>query len=140
VRYVPFTEKEISLDPPKYFKTDEPDPEQMTYGELKAYITRLRASGLDVMRYVVAAQRKVAFPFVTIVMTLLAVPFAITTGRRGALYGVGIGIMLAIVYWVALSVFGAFGIGGVLPPTLAAWAPNMLFGAAAVYMVLTIRT
>ena len=35
----------------------------------------------------VALQRKVAFPFVTVVMTLLAVPFAVTTGRRGALYG-----------------------------------------------------
>ena len=60
----------------------------------------------------VALQRKVAFPFVTLVMTLLAVPFAVTTGRRGAMYGVGIGIVLAIVYWIALSVFGALGAGG----------------------------
>ena len=71
-------------------------------------------------------------------MTLLAVPFAVTTGRRGAMYGVGVGIVLAIVYWMALSVFGALGAGGVLPPVLAAWAPNILFGAAAVYMVLTV--
>jgi lipopolysaccharide export LptBFGC system permease protein LptF len=73
-------------------------------------------------------------------MTLLAVPFAVTTGRRGALYGIGVGIVIAIVYWVALSVFGAFGAGGVLPPMLAAWAPNLLFGAVAAYLVLTVRT
>jgi lipopolysaccharide export LptBFGC system permease protein LptF len=73
-------------------------------------------------------------------MTMLAIPFAVTTGRRGALYGVGVGIVMAIVYWVALSLFGALGEGGVLTPILAAWAPNVLFGAAALYMILTVRT
>jgi lipopolysaccharide export LptBFGC system permease protein LptF len=73
-------------------------------------------------------------------MTLLAVPFAVTTGRRGALYGIGIGIVLAMVYWIALSLFGALGAGGVLDPLLAAWAPNILFGAAAAFMNLTVRT
>ena len=48
----------------------------------------------------VQLQRKVAFPFVTLIMTLLAVPFAVTTGRSGALYGIGVGIVLAIVYWI----------------------------------------
>ena len=48
----------------------------------------------------------------TVVMTLLAVPFAVSTGRRGALYGIGIGIVLAITYWLMLSVFGALGAGG----------------------------
>jgi lipopolysaccharide export LptBFGC system permease protein LptF len=37
-------------------------------------------------------------------------------------------------------VFGALGSGGVLPPALAAWAPNMLFTAGAAYMILTVRT
>jgi lipopolysaccharide export LptBFGC system permease protein LptF len=88
----------------------------------------------------VSLQRKIAFPFVTFVMTMLAIPFAVTTGPRGALYGIGVGIVLAIVYWVALSLFGALGEGGVLTPILAAWAPNLLFGAGAAYMILTVRT
>jgi lipopolysaccharide export LptBFGC system permease protein LptF len=37
-------------------------------------------------------------------------------------------------------VFGAMGAAGLFPPLLAAWAPNVLFGAAAVYMLLTVRT
>ena len=49
-------------------------------------------------------------------MTLLAVPFAVTTGRRGALYGIGVGIVVAIVYWIMLSIFGALGEGGVAGP------------------------
>ena len=49
----------------------------MTYGELKDYIAQLQASGYHVVPYMVQLQRKVAFPFVTLVMTLLAVPFAV---------------------------------------------------------------
>jgi lipopolysaccharide export LptBFGC system permease protein LptF len=64
----------------------------------------------------------------------------VTTGRSGALYGIGVGIALAILYWTAQSVFGAMGAAGLFPPLLAAWAPNVLFGAAAAYMLLTVRT
>ena len=90
--------------------------------------------------YLVELQRRVAFPLVTVVMTLIAVPFAITTGQRGAMYGIGIGIVLAIVYFIVMSVFVAMGQGGVLTPVLAAWAPNLMFGAVAAYMILTVRT
>ena len=63
-----------------------------------------------------------------------------TTGRHGALYGVGIGIVLAISFWVVISIFAAIGSAGLLTPRLAAWAPNVLFGGSAVYMLLAVRT
>ena len=138
--YVPFAEKTLSLEPSSYFKSDEPAPEQMTYGELKQYIALLQAGGYNSIPLTVSLERKVAFPFVTLILTLLAVPFAVTTGRRGALYGIGVGIILAITYWITLSVFGAIGAGGLLSPMLAAWAPNLLFAAAAAYLLLTVRT
>jgi LPS export ABC transporter permease LptG/LPS export ABC transporter permease LptF len=140
IKYEPFASRRLSLESPAYFKSVEPDAEQMTYAQLRDYIARLRATGAYAVPYMVALQRKIAFPLVTLVMTLLAVPFAVTTGRRGALYGIGVGIVLAIVYWVTLSLFGALGAGGVIAPVLAAWAPNILFGAAAIYLVLTVRT
>ncbi|MGE5246335.1 MAG: LptF/LptG family permease [Betaproteobacteria bacterium] len=140
IKYESFDQRRLALESPEYFKSVEPDAEQMTYGQLKNYISQLNASGAYAVPYMVALQRKIAFPLVTLVMTLLAVPFAVTTGRRGALYGIGVGIVLAIVYWVTLSVFAALGSGGVIAPMLAAWAPNILFGAAALYMVLTVRT
>jgi LPS export ABC transporter permease LptG/LPS export ABC transporter permease LptF len=140
VTYEPFAERELKLEAPGYFKTEVPDALKLTYGQLSDYITRLKASGFNAVPQMVQLQRKVAFPFVTVIMTLLAVPFAVTTGRRGALGGIGIGIAISIVYWVILSVFGALGEGGVTTPLLAAWAPNILFGAAAIYMVLTVRT
>jgi LPS export ABC transporter permease LptG/LPS export ABC transporter permease LptF len=140
VKYEAFDERPISLEPPSYFKTEEVQADRMTYQELKAYIAQLRASGYHVVPYLVQLQRKIAFPFVTLVMTLLAVPFAVTTGRSGAFYGIGVGLVLSLIYWTALSIFGALGAGGWMAPGLAAWAPNILFAAAAGCMLLTVRT
>ena len=112
----------------------------MNFAQLRVYIDELRASGYNVLEHEVGLHRKIAFPFVTLVMTLIAVPFAVTTGRRGAMYGIGVGIVLALVYWTMISIFAAFGASGVIDPMLAAWAPNLVFGAAAAYLLLTVRT
>jgi len=135
-----FVTKTVPLEAPDYFVTEAPEPDRMTYQQLRGYITELRASGYDVLENEVGLYRKIAFPFVTLVMTLIAVPFAVTTGRRGAMYGVGIGIVLALVYWTLISVFAAFGAAGLINPMLAAWAPNLVFGAAAACLLLTVRT
>ena len=139
-RYAPFGTQRLPLETSDYFETQAPEPTRMNYAELRRYIDELKTSGYTVMDHEVALHRKIAFPLVTLVMTLIAVPFAVTTGKRGALYGVGVGIVLALVYWTAISVFAALGASGVMSPTLAAWAPNLLFGATALYLLLTVRT
>jgi LPS export ABC transporter permease LptG len=128
------------LETPEYFGAEEPNPRFMGYAQLRNYTTRLRAGGFDVVEQEVSLNRKLAFPFVTLIMTLLAVPFASTIGRSGAMGGIAVGIALAISYWTLISVFAALGSGGALPPVLAAWAPNLLFGSAALYLLLTVRT
>jgi lipopolysaccharide export LptBFGC system permease protein LptF len=138
--FAPFTADTMRLETANYFGAEEPDARFMGYSALRDYTKVLAASGFDVVKQRVDLARKIAFPFVTIVMTLLAVPFAVTIGRSGAMGGIGVGIALAIAYWTVISVFGALGAGGALPPLLAAWAPNLLFGSAAAYLLLTVRT
>jgi len=135
-----FERRQIRLEAPDYFETELTSADMMTFRELRDHIQDLRASGFNVVPYLVQLQRKLAFPFVTVIMALLAVPFGVTTGRRGALYGIGLGIALALTYWLLTSVFGAIGTAGLLTPVLAAWAPNLVFGAGAVYLILTVRT
>jgi lipopolysaccharide export LptBFGC system permease protein LptF len=112
----------------------------MTAAQLRRSARELAATGANVVPVEVDLQRKLAFPFVTFVMTLLAVPFGVTTGRRGALYGIGLGIVLALSYWFVMSVFVAVGKAGLLPPVLAAWTPNVIVSASAVYLLLTTKT
>ncbi len=133
-------QRELPIEPPSYFSAEQPLADELSYQQLDRYISDLAASGVDVVSLRVSLQRKLSFPFVTLILTLIAVPFAVTTGRRGALYGVGIGIVLAVAYWVVISVFAAIGSAGLLAPVLAAWAPNVLFGGSAVYLLLAVRT
>jgi LPS export ABC transporter permease LptF/LPS export ABC transporter permease LptG len=139
-QFAAFETRPGRMAPPSVFVTDEPDARFMGYRQLRVYADRLRASGLDVLGLEVALARKLSFPFVTIIMTLIAVPFAVLTGHRGAMAGIGVGIGLAMTYWTTISVCAAMGAGGMMPPTIAAWAPNAIFGAGAAYLLLSVRT
>jgi len=136
-----FTEQTIEMvETPEDFGTEQIEATMMNYGELREYIDRLGDSGFSIAEQEVELHRKLAFPFVTIVMTLIAVPFGVTTGRRGALYGIGLALALAVSYLVISHVFIAFGNASMLPPLLAAWATNLLFAAGALMLVFTVRT
>jgi LPS export ABC transporter permease LptG/LPS export ABC transporter permease LptF len=139
-RWTGAVERPLVLEPPNYFETEQPVAEMMTVAQLRRYVNELSASGLNVSDLAVELQHKMAFPFVTLVMTLLAIPFGVSTGRRGALYAVGLGIILALSYWIVTSVFVALGKSGILTPWLAAWSPNIIVLGISGFMFLTVKT
>jgi lipopolysaccharide export system permease protein len=128
------------LAEPASFGSEQIDAAYMSYKELREYIDRLDQSGISVAEQKVELERKIAFPFVTLVMTLIAIPLGVTTGRRGALYGVGLAVVLAVAYLLTSSLFIAFGSATLLPAVVAAWATNILFAAAALTMLFSVRT
>lgn len=139
-RFEAFDTRPLPLESPDYFGTGAPDAELMTVPELQTHIADLADSGVNVVPLQVELQRKIAFPFVTFVMSLLAIPFGVSTGRRGALYGIGIGVVIALSYWIVLHVFLAIGGAGLLPPFLAGWSANIIVAGAAAYLFLNTRT
>lgn len=130
-------------EPAAYFKREIFQPREsskLTYGQLRQYIRYLKQTGYNAMELQVELDKKIAFPVSCLIMALLGVPFAFSVGKRGAFYGIGTSIAIAIAYWGIASAFEAMGSYGMLLPALAAWAPNVLFGAAGVTLFLTIRT
>lgn len=127
-------------EPPNYFKKEVKQSQEMNYEQLQAYIRDLQQSGFDVARLRVQLHRKFAFPVITFVMAILAVPFALTAGRRGALAGVAIAISIAAVYWMTSGLFEAMGNVHQLPAALAAWSPDLIFGFAGGYLILKVPT
>ncbi len=128
------------LEQASQFQHEDTSPDAMTFGELRAHIPRVAAMGFDVAALTVQLHRKVAVPLASLVMTLLGIAFAFVVAKRGALFGVGVAVVLAIVYWTVLSGFEALGNHAVLPPVLAAWAPHLLFGSTGLYLVLRLDT
>jgi LPS export ABC transporter permease LptG len=125
---------------PEDFATEARAPDQMTFAQLRRYIETIRKSGYAAEELSVKLYTKTSWPFISTVMALIALPFAFRIGKRGALYGVGIGLVLGILYWMIFAVFTKFGEVGNLPAVLSAWSANILFAIAAVYMFLNVET
>lgn len=127
-------------EPPAYFKKEVKQSSEMSYAELKSYIEDLQQSGFDVVRLRVQLYRKFSFPLITFVMAILAVPFALRTGKRGAVAGVAVAVGIGVVYWVTSGLFEALGNVNQLPPSLAAWSPDVIFALAGGYLILKVPT
>src|SRR3989441_7369757 len=114
-------------EPPTYFKKEVKQSSEMSYDELRRYIHDLQQSGFDVVRLRVQLQEKFAFPLITLVMAVLAIPFSLSAGKRGAIAGVAVAVGIAVVYSVVSRLFEAMGNLSQLPPALAAWSPDLIF-------------
>lgn len=127
-------------EPPSYFKKEVKQSSEMNYEELRRYIHDLEESGFDVVRLRVQLQKKIAYPLITLVMAVLAIPFALSAGKRGALAGVATAIGIGVVYWTISGLFEAMGNLSQLPPAVAAWSPNLVFGFIGGYLILRMPT
>ncbi len=127
-------------EPPSYFLKRVIQSSEMNYQELSAYINDLEQSGFEVVRLKVQWHKKFAFPIITFVMAVLAIPFSLSAGRRGALAGVAVALGIAILYWVTNGLFEAMGNVSQLPPLLAAWSPDLLFALCGGYLILRLPT
>jgi len=140
--YMPFsvaTFQELNEEP-AYFKKEVRPSQQMSAFELYGFIKELSQSGFDVVRLSVQFYRKFSFPLIAFVVTLIGIPFSFSIGRKGTLSGVALSIGIAIIYWATSSLFEAMGNLHQLPPIVAAWSPDFLFGLGGTYLLLRIRT
>ncbi len=132
---------DLKLQPgEEIFLREEKDSSQMTYRELGRRIDDVAGMGFDTARLRVDLESKISFPFVALIMTLVGVPFAFSMGKKGALVGIGVGLGIAVVYWVAIGVFRSLGYVGFLGPILSAWGPNIVFGLAGLTFLSRLRT
>ncbi len=125
---------------PGYFKKEDKPSDEMSYGELTKYIADLRQSGFDTVKLRVQLANKLSVPAITLVMAVIAVPFAVSMGKRGGLAGIATAIGVAISYWVVAGIFSSMGDINTLPPLLAAWAPDLLFAITGSYLLLRTPT
>jgi LPS export ABC transporter permease LptF/LPS export ABC transporter permease LptG len=125
---------------PSFFAAEPRRPAQMSFGELAEYVAELRESGQPQPKYEVALQNKVAFPVASVVMALVGLPFAFRLQRRGALYGLGISIILGMVFLAVYAFFSKLGEVGALPSVVAVWSPSLLFALLSGYWFLGVRS
>jgi lipopolysaccharide export LptBFGC system permease protein LptF len=125
---------------PSYFKKEVKQYTEMNYEELRRYIRDLQQSGFDVVRLRVELHKKLSYPLITLIMAMLAIPFSVSTGKRGAIAGVAVAVGIAVFYTVVSRLFEAMGDLSQLPPALAAWSPDLIFILVGGYLILKVPT
>jgi lipopolysaccharide export system permease protein len=110
-------------------------PDEMRYSELRRYIDALMRSGSNAKKLQVELALKIAIPMICLLIALFGAPLAISSPKSGAAWGVAASLATTFIVLLMFQLAKAVGAGGVLPPMLAAWTPNLLVGVAAVYLL-----
>ena len=125
---------------PEYFLRENKQGKQMNYQQLERYIAELEQSGFDTTQLQVQYHKKFSTPLFALIMALIAVPFAFSGNRGGAMPAVGLSIGIAILYIAVNQLFEQVGNLNQLPPQIAAWSPDGLFALAGLYFSARVRS
>ncbi|HTS65506.1 MAG TPA: LptF/LptG family permease [Candidatus Acidoferrales bacterium] len=128
-------------EPPDYFRNEALKDEQMNFLQLENYIKELRQSGFEgTVKLQVRLFRKFSLPLFALIMAMIAIPFGFLVGNRGAMTGIGISLGIAACYLAIGTLFEKLGDASLLQPAVAAWAPDVVFALAGMYLLLRMRS
>lgn len=120
---------------PGEFRMRENAIEAMNRPELSQFIKTKRMQGASkVEALLVEKHRRIAFPFSTLILTLIGVSVSSRKVRGGIGMHIGIGLLLAFSYILFMQFSTQFAINGSLSPLLSVWIPNIIFGGVAMLL------
>jgi lipopolysaccharide export system permease protein len=122
---------------PSYFYKVQQLAETLSYSELKEYIEKLSNDGVPVTQYLVDLAAKISFPFVNLIVVLVAFPLALISARSGNVaMSVVFGIIIGFSYYVVHAICTSLGSAELIPVIPAAWAANILLGSIGGYLLM----
>ncbi len=81
--------------------------------------------------------QKFSFPVACLALGLLALPLGLQSRSAKRSFGLILGLLLALVYYLMLSAGTVFGKAGRIPPAIGMWVPNAIMGAAGIYLLMS---
>jgi len=102
--------------------------EAMSFKELNEFIDVSRMQGeTNLTAYLIEKYKRTAYPFSTLILTLIGVAVSSKKVRGGIGAQLGAGLALSFGYILFMQFSSQFAIGGSLPALFAVWLPNLLF-------------
>ncbi|MEW6440801.1 MAG: LPS export ABC transporter permease LptG [bacterium] len=134
-------EKAVSVsETPADFQEIQKEAEGMPLFLLRRYVQKIESEGYDPTPYRVELHKRISFPLLNVITVFLGLPFSMRLPRHGGLaLGVGLSLAVGFVYWTLFAITLSIGQQGLLPPFVAAWAANVLFGALGVFLLLRLE-
>lgn len=120
---------------PGDFTEDIEEVKIMNYFVLREHIKDKELRGdPDVIKYKVKKYERIAFPFATLILTVIGVSVSSRKVRGGIGFHLGLGLALTFIYILFMQIFTVFATFGDLPPLIAVWVPNIIFGFIAFFL------
>ena len=121
---------------PNDFTEDIEEVKIMNYFVLRDHIRKKELRGdPDVMKFKVKGYSRVSDPIATIILTLIGVAVSSRKVRGGIGYHLGFGLSLTFLYILFMQISTVFATFGNLPPLIAVWIPNIIFGIIALILI-----
>jgi LPS export ABC transporter permease LptG len=141
VNFKSFERKKIRVEEGEdLFTIKVASSQYMNIKELREYIKYLQKNRSETGKYEAKLYYKYAFPFSSLIMVLIAIPFSFIMGSRGALFGIGMAVGISMVFWFVFAVFSALGSASILSPFISAFGPLFIFVAVSTYLFINIKT
>jgi lipopolysaccharide export system permease protein len=109
-------------------------PKEMTIHELKIEANKFSKQGINPVPFLVEIHEKMALAFSCFIFMLLGSSLGIITRRREKSINIGLAVLIIVFYYPLFIGCEALAIQGYLPPGLAIWLPNIIFGGMGVYL------
>ena len=140
IKSTKYFEKKIFITPetPENLSKAHKRPEEMSLSELHKKIQIQALKGKDTSLSWIELHRNISYPFISVVMALLAIPLSIRSSRHGGLlFCISVNIAMGFAFSFLYAMGISLGKGGTFDPILAAWGPNLLFTVLGFYLLLT---
>lgn len=110
--------------------------ETMNYFELNKFIDKEKMKGSkNLVYHQIEKHKRIAFPFATIILTIVGVAMASRKVKGGTGLHLGAGLLISFSYILFMQISTTFATNGDLSPILAVWIPNIIFTSLAVYLI-----
>lgn len=110
--------------------------ETMNMFQLNDYIKEERMKGSkNLVFHIIEQQKRFAYPFATLILTIVAVAMASRKVRGGIGLHLGLGLLISFAYILFMQVSTTFATNGDLSPIIAVWIPNLLFASLGLYLL-----
>jgi len=121
---------------PDDFMIDAARLKTLTSPELNEVIAveKMKGSGA-IIALQVEKHSRIAFPFANIILAMIGVAVSSRKIRGGTGLHLGIGLTLTFTYVLFMQISTVYGVYGGLPPIIATWIPNIIFGIMAFFLI-----
>ena len=136
--YIDFETYEIRLDikqAASRLKQGAKHRKEMSLVELRDYLKNSTRRDSNYYNILMELHKKFSIPIACFALGLLAVPLGIQSGPTKKSFGLVLGMIFFLIYYLLLTAGLVLGETGACPPVIGMWGPNIVMGILGLYLL-----